>query len=53
VLDSWASANGNVHFIRPTKPTDNSFNGGFRDEFLGLQDAIDTTEAWRTDVDQV
>ena len=63
VLDAWAySANINLDFSRPGKPTDNahieSFNGSLRDEclninwFLSIEDARDKLSAWRTDYNE-
>jgi putative transposase len=58
VLDEWAFRNGvTLDFIRPGKPTENSyaesFHGRFRDEclnenyFLDLQEAKDVIGSWR------
>jgi putative transposase len=63
VLDTWAySANINLDFSRPGKPTDNahieSFNGSFRDEclninwFLSIEDVRGKLESWRTDYNE-
>ena len=62
-LEAWAFYRGvQLDFTRPGKPTDNShvesFNGRLRDEclnvhqFLSLEDAQHTLEAWRQDYNE-
>jgi putative transposase len=64
VLDEWAHRRGvNLDFIRPGKPTDNSyiesFHDKFRDEclnqnyFLDLKEAKEVIEAWRREYNTV
>ena len=64
VLDEWAYRRGvKLDFIRPGKPTDNSyvesFNGKFRNEclnqnyFLSLQEAKEVIEDWRQEYNTV
>jgi len=56
-LDAWAYERGiKLQFIRPGKPVDNcymeSFNGRFRDEFMGLYQVRKIIEDWRVDYNQ-
>lgn len=55
-LDKWAYESGVIlDFSSPEKPTDNAFNGSFRDEclntnwFMSLGDARKKIETWRQD----
>jgi len=64
ILDHWTYLHGvKLNFSRPGRPTDNpmieSFNSRFRDEclnrhwFLGLDEAVDITGAWRREYNEL